>query len=130
MLLKSFKGTKQTAQRLHVHISTWMENNGYPAVNSEKTIFMQLEGSYLILHVLFVDDMAHVSSCDRLREEFMKKYAADFTAASWKRSWEWRCSRASFQLRLDHYIQETLAEYKRYAKKTRYARHASRYLQA
>jgi hypothetical protein len=38
LLLKSIYGTKQAAWRWHLHISAWMEKNGYPAMNSEKTI--------------------------------------------------------------------------------------------
>ena len=34
LLLKSIYGTKQAARRWHIHISDWMEKNGYPAVNS------------------------------------------------------------------------------------------------
>jgi hypothetical protein len=55
-----------------------MEKNGYPAVNSEKTIFMRREGGDLILHGLFVDEMMHTSTSARLKEEFMKKYSKDF----------------------------------------------------
>ena len=41
LLLKSMYGTKQAAQRWHIRISDWMEQKGYPAVNSEKTTFMK-----------------------------------------------------------------------------------------
>ena len=44
LLLKSIYGTKQAARRWHLCISEWMEKNGYPAVNSEKTIFMKRDG--------------------------------------------------------------------------------------
>ncbi len=44
-LLKSIYGTRQAASRWHIHISDWMEKNGYPAVDSEKTIFMKREAS-------------------------------------------------------------------------------------
>jgi hypothetical protein len=43
-----------------------MEQNGYPAVNSEKTIFMKRQGSDFIMHGLFVKDMMHVPTCDKL----------------------------------------------------------------
>ncbi len=59
-------------------ISEWMENNGYPAVNSEKTIFMRREGDDFILNGLFVDNMMHTSTSASLKEEFMKKYSKDF----------------------------------------------------
>jgi hypothetical protein len=42
------------------YISGWMEANGYPAVNSEKTIFMTRVDNDFILHGLFVDDMMHI----------------------------------------------------------------------
>ena len=35
-LLKSIYGTRQAARRLQIHISGWMEKNGYPAVNREQ----------------------------------------------------------------------------------------------
>ncbi len=44
-LLKSIYGTKHAASLLHIHISGWMEGNGYPAVNNLKTIFMKLGGN-------------------------------------------------------------------------------------
>ena len=78
LLLKSMYGTKQAARRWHIRISDWMEQNGYPAVNSEKTIFMKREGSDVIIHGLFVYDMRHVPTCDRLRDEFLKLYQKDF----------------------------------------------------
>jgi hypothetical protein len=40
-LLKSIYGTKQAARRWYIHISGWMEKNGCPEINSEKTIFMK-----------------------------------------------------------------------------------------
>ena len=55
-----------------------MEQNGYPAVNSEKTIFMKRQGSDFIIHGLFVDDMMHVPSCDKLRDESLTLYQKDF----------------------------------------------------
>ena len=78
LLLKSMYGTKQAARRWHIRISEWMEKNGYPAVNSEKTIFMKREGTDFIMHGLFVDDMMHVPTCDRLRDEFLRLYQKDF----------------------------------------------------
>jgi hypothetical protein len=52
--------TLQAARKWHTHISTWMENNGYEAINSEKTIFMKRKGAKYIIHGLFVDDMMHI----------------------------------------------------------------------
>ncbi len=54
-----------------------MEQNGYPAVNSEKTIFMKRQGSNFIMHGLFVDYMMHVPTCDKLRDEFLALYQKD-----------------------------------------------------
>ena len=61
-LLKSIYGTRQAASRWHIHISDWMEKNSYPAVNSEKTIFMKREGEHFIILCLFVDDMMHTTT--------------------------------------------------------------------
>jgi hypothetical protein len=78
LLVKSIYDTKQAEQKWHNHISEWMINNGYLAVNSEKTIFKKTKGSEYIVHGLFVDDMMHISSCDELNKEFMDKYSKDF----------------------------------------------------
>ena len=72
LLLKSMYGTKQAARRWHIRISDWMEQHGYPAVNSEKTIFMKRQDFYFIIHGLFVDDMMHVPTCVKLRDEFLQ----------------------------------------------------------
>ncbi len=42
------------ARRWHIHISDWVEQNGYQAVNSEKTIFMKRQGSDFIMHGLYI----------------------------------------------------------------------------
>ncbi len=55
-----------------------MEKNGYSVVNSEKTIFMKLQGDTFIIHCLFVDDMMHIPTCDALKQELMEKYTKDF----------------------------------------------------
>jgi hypothetical protein len=34
LLMKSMYGTRQAARQWHVHISNWMEDHGYEAVNS------------------------------------------------------------------------------------------------
>jgi hypothetical protein len=54
-----------------------MINNGYLAVNSEKTIFKKTKGSDYIIHGLFFYDMMHISSCNELKKEFMDKYSKD-----------------------------------------------------
>ncbi len=40
LLRKSIYGTRQATRKWHTHASTWMEDNGYEAMNSEQTIFM------------------------------------------------------------------------------------------
>ena len=65
LLLKSTYGTRQAARKWHIHISTWMENNGYEIMNSEKAIFMKRKGAEYIIHGLFVDDMMHIYSVMR-----------------------------------------------------------------
>jgi hypothetical protein len=103
------------------HISEWMINNGYPAVNSEKTIFKKTKGSDYIIHGLFVDDMMHISSCDELKKEFMDKYSKDFeiTGGGLMKTFlgtEVEQSGKTIKLHLDCYIQQVLAEYKVYIK--------------
>ncbi len=65
----------------------WMENN---------SIFMKSQGSNFILHGLFVDEMMHVSSCDSLCKQFMKKYTATFLVIEVQRN------EKCFKLHLDH----------------------------
>ena len=90
-----------------------MIRNGYLAVNSEKTIFKKTKGSDYIIHGLFVDDMMHISSCDKLRAEFMKKYATDFeiTGGGLMKTFlgmEVEQGDAGINLHLDHYVQTVL----------------------
>jgi hypothetical protein len=51
-----------------------MEQHDYPAVNSEKIIFMKSQGLDFIRHWMFVDVMMHVPTCDKLRNEFLELY--------------------------------------------------------
>ncbi len=67
--MKSMYGTSQAARQWHVSISTWMEDRGYLAVNSEKTIFMKRAGEDWILHGLYVDNMIHAAGVPRGRSE-------------------------------------------------------------
>ncbi len=76
-LLKSIDGTRQAARKWYTHISTCMEQNGYLAVNSEKTIFLKRKGDEYIIHGLFVDDMMHIYSCDAMKDEFLAFYKKD-----------------------------------------------------
>ncbi len=48
----------------------------------KKTIFKKTKGSEYIIHGLFVDDMMHISSCDKLKKEYMDKYSKDFEITS------------------------------------------------
>ena len=54
-----------------------MEDRGYLAVNSEKTIFMKRAGEDWIIHGLYVDDMIHASTSVALRQEFIREYSRD-----------------------------------------------------
>jgi hypothetical protein len=78
LLMKSMYGTRQAARQRHQRISGWMESHAYMAVNSEKTMFMKWEGSDFIIHGLFVDDMAHASTSQKMIKKFMKEYSKDF----------------------------------------------------
>jgi hypothetical protein len=123
LLLKSMYGTKQAARRWHIRISDWMEQNGYPAVNSEKTIFMKRQGSDFIMHGLFVDDMMHVPTCDKLRDEFLTLYQKDFeiTGGGLMETFlgmEVEQPGKVIKLHLDSYIQEVLKDYKEYIQKS------------
>jgi hypothetical protein len=98
-----------------------MEKNGYPAVNSEKTIFMRRVGNDFIRHGLFVDDMMHISTSTKLKEEFMTKYSKDFkiTGGGLLKSFlvmQIEQGDKKIKLHLDHYVQEMLTEYKDYIK--------------
>ena len=79
LLLKSIFGTLQAARKWHTHISTWMEKNGYEAMNSEKTLFMKRKGSEYIIHGLFVDDMMHIYTSDAMKDEFLALYKKEIT---------------------------------------------------
>ncbi len=65
----------------------------------------------------------HISSCDKHRAEFMKKYATDFeiTGGGLMKTFlgmEVEQGDAGINLHLDHYIQAVLTEYKDYIKKS------------
>ena len=49
----------------------------YEAVNSEKTIFMNRVNEEWIMHGLFVDDMMHASTCEKLKQHFISEYKGD-----------------------------------------------------
>ncbi len=122
-LLKSIYGTRQAARRWHKHISAWMEANGCLAENSEKTIFMKHEGNHFIIHGLLVDDMMHIATNNKLKNEFMEKYSRDFniTGGGLMKTFlgmKIEQSNRSIKLHLDHYIREMLNEYTAYIKKS------------
>jgi hypothetical protein len=115
-LKKNIYGTRQAARAWHLRISGWMESHGYPAINSEKTMFMKWDGDDFILHGLFVDDMSTVPTSDHLKEEFMALYSADFdvTGGDLMQSFlglEVEQLDGCIKLHLDTYIQELIAEY-------------------
>ena len=98
-----------------------MEQNGYPAVNSEKTIFMKRQCSDFIMHGLFVDDMMHVPTCDKLRDdsadEFLQLYQKDFeiTGGGLLETFlgmEVEQPGKMIKLHLNSYIQEVRKDYK------------------
>jgi uncharacterized glyoxalase superfamily protein PhnB len=112
-LKKNIYGTRQAARAWHLRISGWMESHGYPAINSEKTMFMKWDGDDFILHGLFVDDMSTVPTSDHLKEEFMALYSADFdvTGGDLMQSFlglEVEQLDGCIKLHLDTYIQELI----------------------
>ena len=92
-------------------------NDGYSAVNSEKTIFKKTKGTDYIIHGLFVDDMMHISSSDELKKGFMEKYSKDFqiTGGGLMKTFlgmEVEQRGKTTKLHLDCYIQQVLSGYK------------------
>ncbi len=67
LLLKSIYETRTATRKWHIHISTWMEKNGY-LVNNEKAIFMKSKGAECITHGLFVHDMMHIYFYDAIKD--------------------------------------------------------------
>ena len=94
-----------------------MEEHGYAAVNSEKTIFMKHVGDEWIMHGLFVDDMIHAATSDELRDQFILEYKEDFDITledvmSTFLGMEIEHNKENLTIHLDKYIQNTLVEYK------------------
>ena len=80
------------------------------AVNSEKTMFMKLKGKEWIMHGLFVDVMAHASTCPKLKKQFLQEYKKDFDITeedimSTFLGMEVERSKGSINLHLNTYIQ-------------------------
>ena len=105
-----------------------MEEQGYLAVNSEKTISMKRIGSDWIIHGLNVDDMIHASTSEAMtrKQQFIKEYTRDFeiTLEETMTSFlaqilglEIEQGPQGIDLRLDTYIQEAINEYCTYFKK-------------
>ena len=121
LLLKSIYGTLQAARKWHNHISAWMENNGYAAVNSEKTIFMKRKGSDYIIHGLFVDDMMHIYTSDEMKDEFLALYKKDFEITGGSKMETFlgmavEQKDKSIKIHLDNYIKDVLSQYSAYIK--------------
>ena len=117
MLMKSMYGTRQAARQWHVLISTWTEQHGFLSVNSEKTMFMKRKGKLWIMHGLFVDDMPHASTCEKLKIQFLQEYKRDFDITeedilSTFLGMEVKQTKHSIKLHFDTYIQDTIDEYK------------------
>ncbi len=90
-----------------------MEANGYLMVNREKTIFMKHDGKHIITHGLFVDDMMHIATNNKLKNEFMEKYSRDFniTGEGFIETFlgmEIEQSNRLIKHHVDHYVHEML----------------------
>jgi hypothetical protein len=100
-----------------------MENNGYEAMNSEKTIFMKRKGAEYIIHGLFVDDMMHIYSCDSMKDEFMALYKKDFEITGGGKMETFlgmvvEQDDKAIKIHLDNYVKEVITEYSTYIKKS------------
>ncbi len=72
---------------------------------------MKRDGDEFIIHGLFVDDMMHVPTCDKLKQEFLDKYTKDFdiTGGGLMETFlgmQVEQSRKRIRLHLANYIQE------------------------
>jgi hypothetical protein len=90
-----------------------MEDHGYLAVKSEKTMVMKLGGKDWIMHGLFVDNMIHASTSDALLNQFISEYQADFDimledVMSFFLGMEIEHNKRDPTIHLDTYIQESL----------------------
>jgi hypothetical protein len=117
-LKKAIYGTKQAARRWHTRISTWMEENGYPAVNSEKTIFMKQTGDDFIIYGLFVDDIKSVPTKNALLDEFIAMYSKEVEITEGQLMTSFlglsvEQDNHCISLHLDQYITETIEEYQK-----------------
>jgi hypothetical protein len=74
---------------------------------------MKHEGADFIIHRLFVDDMMHVPTCYKLRDEFLELYKKDFEITG-RGLIETFLARA---MDVERYTQDFLTEYKDYIKR-------------
>jgi hypothetical protein len=121
-LRKAIYWTKRAARRWHTRISTWMEENGYPAVNSGKTIFMKRTGDDFIIHGLFVDDIKSIPTKKALLYEFIAKYSKEFDITGGQLMTRFlglsvEQDNHSPSVHLDQYIKETIEEYRKFTSK-------------
>ena len=122
-LKKAIYGTKQAARRWHTKISSWMEANGYPAVNSEKTIFMKRAGDDFIIHGLFVDDIMTAPTKKALMDEFIEKYSRDFEITGGRLMEKFiglsvEQDSSGIALHLDQYIKDAIEQHESFIKKS------------
>ena len=101
-----------------------MEDQGYGAVNNEKTIFMKWVGKDFIIHALFVDDTQHTATDPSLMDEFLRVYRRDFeiTGGDLMTTFlglEIEQDNDEIRIHMDSYLQEILAEYSKVVNKTR-----------
>jgi hypothetical protein len=110
--------TKQAALKWHIRIYDRLEKNGYPAVNSEKTVFMKRRGTDFIIHGPCVDDVMNVPTCDKLRYKFLTLYQMDFEITGGGLMETFRSNNRAKRSSFNSYIQEVLAKYKANIKKS------------
>jgi hypothetical protein len=91
-----------------------MEQNGYPEVNGEKIVFMKQEGADFIITRLFVDDMMHVPTCEKICDEFLELHKKYFEITGRDLMETLLCMEVEqpgkgIRLHLDSYIQDILS---------------------
>jgi hypothetical protein len=123
LLCKSIYGTKQAARKWHRRLSTWMVGNGYPAANSEETIFIKWEGDDFIIHGLFVDDLQTASTSQTLMDKFLEEYSREFEITGGEvmstfLGLQVDQVQSEIHLHMDNYVSSVLSEYKDFIRKT------------
>jgi hypothetical protein len=117
LLLKAIYGTKQAARKWHTRISGWLVDHHYEPANSEQTIFVKKDGKDFIIHGLFVDDMQHASTSEKLWQEFLTLYSRDFeiTGGDLMKDFlglEIVHINSEIHLHMDSYVQSVIYEWK------------------